>query len=136
MRRERESAARPAEVAGDAAALAIRREVDGEDGFAARRDLVAQGRGMDVDRAALDAASRDDEIAAVMALRRARHDRLDRLSGETLGEMTAPGDVEPAIRRTQRPDLDAAPAQPGNPGAIRAEERPARAAARQDDRIR
>ena len=115
-------------------------QVEQHGGVAVAGDRVAQPRRGGVHQAALDAAGGDDKLALaveglVLAIVEIQPHRLHRRAGKTLGEIRAPSDVETAVGRLQRRQVDAARRQPGRPGAVAAKLGPARAAQRQHHRI-
>ena len=134
-------AARFLQIAAQAFRVATRRQIQPQRRSAVAEDAVAQIGRDRIDHAAFD-AGRGDHAFALQRVHRAvgilpvRDHRFQRCAGVFVGEMRAPADVETAVRRAQRCDIDTAFAQRRHPGAVRAQLRPARAAEREHARLR
>ena len=112
--------------------IAIGQQIQLECGAAAFFDLIPQGSREFVDQTAFDAVLSDDELAGFRAPLKRQRNGFDRLARKTAFEMLTPLDVETAIGRLERLDVDAAPLQDGDPGAGRACFLPATATERKD----
>ena len=104
------------------------------------RQRVAQVGGHRIHQAAFDAVGADHALALLrtgLAVQRGpvRHHRLQRRAGLAVAEVGRPVDIETAVGRFQRRDVDAARGQWGHPGAVRTQLRPAATAGGQHHRI-
>ncbi len=146
MLAERALAARLGNVASEAFDIASGREIEVDHHVTMFRDGVAQFSRHRVDQTAFDAVHRDDEFALtanLAAVRTApgndgRFDRLPRILvreefAPTFG--TAARDVETAVGRLQRREIDRSLFENPRPRSVRSEHRPAAAAKREDGRI-